>query len=117
MARYTHTDDGERRTSGLRVQLTPSERAALETAAHEAGAPLSRFVRSCCFRRVGIVEREAGTRRHPEAKKLVYELSAIGNNLNQMTRVANTTGSLAEAAHLEALIALLKASIDHVMAL
>jgi hypothetical protein len=118
MARYEQSYDGARRSSGLRVQLTPDERAALEAAAQKSGAAsLSAFVRKLCLRRLAAVERVAGTRRHPEAQKLIYELSAIGNNLNQLTRVANTTGEVPTAAELLGTTALLKAAMARVLAL
>ena len=39
----------------------------------------------------------AGTRRNPDAKGLADELRAIGINLNQLARVANSTGDLRRA--------------------
>ncbi len=118
MGRYEQTYAGERRTAGLRVQLTPGERAELERAAHEAGeASLSSFVRMLCLRRPHGTGRVAGTRRNPDARALAGELSAIGNNLNQLTRIANTTGDTPALADLRAIIAALKAAFARVIAL
>ncbi len=118
MARYEQSYAGERRTSALRVQLTPSERAHLEAVAARVGAQsLSHFVRTLCLRRVAVAERVAGTRRHPEARQLIYELSAIGNNLNQLTRISNSIGALHAVDDLYALIGELKAAIARVIAL
>jgi Bacterial mobilisation protein (MobC) len=98
MARYERSYSGERRTEGLRVKLTPTERAELESAAAGQGAPnLSTFARELLFRRAAAIV--AATRRNPEAAAISGELrtagiglSASGNNLNQIARQLNTTG-------------------------
>jgi Bacterial mobilisation protein (MobC) len=103
MARYDKRYAGERRTEGLRVMLTPSERRELEEAVKGQGASkLSIFVRELLFRRAAAVV--ASTRRNPEAKAIMraleaaaFELNAIGNNLNQIARALNTTGELRDA--------------------
>jgi Bacterial mobilisation protein (MobC) len=100
MARYKRTDAGERRTTMLGVQLTPSERAELEEAAKGQGAPnLSTYARELLFRRSTAVV--AATRRNPEAAAIMQELRVggialtnPGNNLNQIARHLNTTGDL-----------------------
>jgi Bacterial mobilisation protein (MobC) len=100
MARYERTYTGERRTEHVGFYVTPSERAELEDAAKGQGAPtLSGYARELLFRRSAAVV--AATRRNPEAKAIMdaltaaaYELSAIGNNLNQIARALNTTGEL-----------------------
>ena len=100
MARYERTYAGEHRTEKVTVQLTPSERRELEDAAKGQGAPtLSAFARELLFRRAAAVV--AATRRNPEAAALLrelrtngLELSANGNNLNQIARHLNTTGEL-----------------------
>jgi len=115
MARYEQTYAGERRTAALHVQLTPSERAELETAAFEAGLSLSHFVRVLCLRRVPEAGALAGSRRNPDAAVLARELAAIGNNLNQLTRIANTTRVLPAMAELGATLGLLKAVFARVV--
>lgn len=117
MPRYEQSYTGERRTSGLCVQLTPSERTELETAAEASGARLSQYVRELCLSRSGAPQTVAGTRRNPEAKALMGELSAIGNNLNQLTRLANTHGALPEARDLRAVLEQIKTAMGHVLAL
>ena len=93
MPRYERSYTGPKRTAALRLQLTPDERRELEDAAEGQGAPtLSAFARELLFRRAAAVV--AATRRNPEAKALLRELNAIGNNLNQLARHANTTGEL-----------------------
>jgi|SRR5580704_10431087 hypothetical protein len=117
MARHRKTYTGERRTVHLGVQLTPSERAQLEFAASEAGASLSQYVRELCLRRTPEAATVGGARRNPEAKRLIFELSAIGNNLNQLARVANTTRHAPQEAALRTAIEVLKATMARVLAL
>jgi hypothetical protein len=104
VARYERSYTGERRTEGLRLMLTPTERQELEAAADRAGAStLSEFVRELVFRRLGTPGTLGGARRDPEATAIIraldaaaYENNAAGNNLNQIARHANTTGELGE---------------------
>lgn len=117
MARLRKTYTGERRTVHLGVQLTPSERAELAVAAEEAGASLSQYVRELCLRRTIEAATVGGARRNPEAKRLLHELSAIGNNLNQLARVANTTHRAPQEDELKATIGILKAAMARVLSL
>jgi Bacterial mobilisation protein (MobC) len=123
MPRYERTYAGEKRTEGLRVMLTPSERRELEDAAKEQGAPkLSIFIRELLFRRAAAVV--AATRRNPEAKAVMnalnaaaFELNAIGNNLNQIARHLNTTGELRDWGELRAALAMFeKGEAQHIAA-
>lgn len=116
MARYERTFSGERRTDGLRVQLTPSERAELEADAAGQGAPnLSTYARELLFRRSAAVV--AATRRNPEAKALLGELNAIGNNINQLARQANTNGDTPALSELRAIRGVLEAAVRFALAL
>lgn len=118
MARYAETYSGERRTVALHVQLTPTERAHLEAAAHAAGArSLSAFARDHLLRRTMAPRQVAGVRRHPDAPGLIHQLSAIGNNLNQLARVANRNGAVASVEELLAVIEILKAAMARIIAL
>ena len=117
MARYSRDYTGERRTEKVTVQLTPSEREALLKAAAKAGASLSQHARELCLRRSAAAQIVAGTRRSPEAKALMNELTAIGNNVNQLTRIANTTKSMTQEKELKATTQLLKAALSHVLTL
>lgn len=104
-----------RRTASLHVQLTPFERAEIEAAAADFGdASLSAYIRRCCLRRQG--ERRE-QRRLPEAVQLARELAAIGNNLNQLTRLANTHRVLPAQVELAAILSMLKTAIARVIAL
>jgi len=115
MARYERTYSGERRTAFVGLHVTPSERAELEAAAAQQGANVSDYSRELLFRRSAAIV--AGTRRNPEAATLARELSALGNNLNQIARHANTTGELPDLELLDELIELIKDALSRVIAL
>jgi hypothetical protein len=115
MARYAKSDASERRTASLCLQLTPSERAKLENGAAEAGTPLSEYVRELCFRRSGDAPVVAGTKRNPEARALAYELNAIGNNLNQLAMVANSTKAAPQLYELQITTGFIKTALARVL--
>ncbi len=102
MGRYNRDHATERRTAFLGIQLTPTERSELNAAAARQGARPSAYAREVIFRRSAAIV--AATRRNPEAAGLLRELSAIGNNLNQLAHRANTARQIkAETALLAAL--------------
>jgi len=117
LARLRATDTSERRTVGLTVQFTPSERKELGEAARQSGAATGEFVRRLCLSRRSFAPIVAGTRRNPEAKALAEELRAIGNNLNQLARVANQTGELRREGELSRTLDILKAALARVIEL
>ena len=84
MGRRSQTDEGERRTATLTVQLTPTERAELGERADAAGVRLSDFARSALLG-------HRLTVKDPLKERAIQELAAIGNNLNQLARRANIT--------------------------
>lgn len=97
------------------IKLTPNERAGLEAAAAAQGAPLSAYIRALCLKRSTSIVAAAG--RNPEAKALLYELSAIGNNLNQLARRSHISGEPPAPDELEPALRALKAAIARVLAL
>lgn len=115
MARYEQSYAGEHRTRLVGVKLTPTEHDELTSAASEQGCSVSAYVRELCLRRSVTVV--AATRRNPEAKALLFELNAIGNNLNQLARRANTRGEPAPPDELDFALEALKAAIARVLAL
>ncbi len=117
MARYRRSYAGERRSETIRSWVTPTEREAVQQAAKEAGACLSDYVRQLCIRRLGDPTVVAGTRRNPDAKALKDELHAIGNNLNQLTRMAHQTGDLDRRGELGGTLEVLKAALSRVIEL
>ncbi len=127
MARHKCVYDGERFTVKRSLKLTPGFDAELEAAAARAGATWSDFVRELLSHRLGALATVAGTRRDPETIAIVramdraaFESSAVGNNLNQISRIGNTNGEFgpAQVRQIEELIALLrKAAQMHIAAL
>jgi Bacterial mobilisation protein (MobC) len=117
MARHAKSDPGERYTASLRLQLTPSQRTELETGAAEAGTNLSQYVRELCLRRAGAAPVVAGTKRNPDARALMHELTAIGNNLNQIARIANSTKAMPQLNELHRTMGVLKAALARVIEL
>jgi uncharacterized protein (DUF1778 family) len=113
MARYKRAHAGEHRTRSIGVKLTPAERAKLEAAAAAKGARLSEYVRELCLRQSAATV--AGATRNPDAKALADQLSRIGNNLNQIARVANTKGATPHLYELRMVTGMVKAAIARVL--
>jgi cell wall assembly regulator SMI1 len=117
MARHKLSYSGERLTTGLYVQLTPTQQQHLHEAVRAQGARLSDYVRAQLFRKEGQAMVEASTGRNPQAKALLDELRRIGNNLNQLSHHANADGQITEQRELHEAIMLLKAAMARVLAL
>jgi len=118
MARYSAANDtGERRTAGLTLWLTPTERQQLGDAARQNGAPLGEYIRELCLRRGGQTPIVAGTQRNPDAKRLADELRAIGINLNQLAHVANAVGGIRRENELDRVIEQLTDALSRVIGL
>ena len=79
------------------------------------GASVSDYSRELLFRRSAAVV--AGTRRNPEAAALARQLSALGNNLNQIARHANATREPPSLEPLDELLDLIKQALSRVIAL
>ena len=118
MARYRATDASERRTAKVTVQLAPTERT---TAGSRRGArgqgPLATMCGSSACAVEARLAGRGGARRNPDAKALADELRAIGNNINQLARVANQTGEIRREAELAFVIDRLVATMDRVIRL
>ena len=87
MARRKQTDQNERQTVSLSLWITPSQKAELDERAAAAGVRLADMARGALL----------GYRLHakdPLREKAVFELSAIGNNLNQLAHRANAIGEI-----------------------
>ena len=79
-----------KRQNRLEVRLNDSEDVKLHELMCETGFNASQLIRSL------ILRTEIKTRPPDELPKLLRELSAIGNNVNQIARKANSTDSIAE---------------------
>jgi hypothetical protein len=115
MARLRATYAGERRTAHFGFQLTPSERADLERRAEERGMLLAEFVRACCLLNHAAGDTSATRPRMRDATALLGELGRVGNNLNQLARHANMSGSLPEETLLRDAITELKATLGRIV--
>jgi Bacterial mobilisation protein (MobC) len=115
VARYKQAYAGEHRTTAIGVKLTPAERKQLEAAATARGDGLSEYIRHRCFGRSAPAA--GGASRNPEARALAYELSKIGNNLNQLARIANTNKALPHLYQLKMVTDLVKAALQRVIKL
>lgn len=111
MARHRRGYTGERYTELVGVKLTPTQRAELGRRAEAAGLPLSDFVRraltSARLRSTGI---DPAT-----ARQLTAQLAHLGNNLNQMAKIANQTGRIRSEESLATLTAEIIATMRKVV--
>ena len=87
MARRKFTDESERRTATVTVQLTPSERATLDERVAAGGVRMSDYARAALL---GF----AITKKEPIEDSILRELWAAGNNLNQLAKRANITDEI-----------------------
>jgi len=89
MGRRSPYDESERRTSCVTVMLSPSERAELDKRAAAADSRMSDYARAALLGyQVNV--------KNPVTERALSELWAIGNNLNQIAKYANTTGQVAQ---------------------
>jgi hypothetical protein len=114
MARYQGGYRGERRTAHFGLQLTPSERAFLEKQAKRRGMGVAEYVREKCFKRP---DKEPEVKRDPVSKELIHEFRALGNNLNQLARIANINGEIRREGDLDQTLKAVRAAIAKVLAL
>jgi hypothetical protein len=94
-----HPDD--RASAAFRIRLTSDERTLLDEKAAAAGVTLSQLIRSAVL----------GYRlpSPPIVREAMSELHRVGVNLNQLTRLANTTGDMPALAELRAIRGVLEA--------
>ena len=89
-------DDPSLRSEWLRARVRPDELHRVEQLARDAGKTPSEYVRDAALTAQIMIKR---TRR--VAPALLNELSRIGNNLNQIAKVCNTTGESRRARAIE----------------
>lgn len=84
------------RTVVKSVRYTPEEWTRVERKAAEARLSPARFVREVAL---------GGGRFHGRVvREAIHQLARVGNNLNQMTRLANALGRVDLSARLEAVL-------------
>lgn len=82
-------DPAEQRTETLGIRLTPAERLQLDQAASAAGLTPSEYAR-----RLALQGRVAIRQSRALDPAVFEELRRIGVNLNQLARVANSSGQV-----------------------
>lgn len=88
------------------VRLTPGELAVLRGKAHTAGLPLSTYLRQAGL------QKRIRARRGQAGRDAIYQLSKIGNNLNQLARAANTAGQVVALELLEPVLEQLREVLE-----
>ncbi len=78
-----------RQTRPLSVHLTETERAALAEAADRAALPLSGYVRTVLLKAPPPRQVRRPPLERQQLAQLVGQLGRVGNNLNQLTKLAN----------------------------
>lgn len=90
--------DSDRRTVQVGVRLSPREAPAVRKAAQARGITPAAFGRLAMLEVAGV---PAARRRTPERQRLdaelIVQLRRVGNNLNQLTRLANEQGATGSA--------------------
>lgn len=99
----------DKRAQWLRARVSPAEHAVFLTRAAEAGLSPSEFLRRCALSS-SVVVADAPA---PAGFELTDQLKRIGVNLNQLTRIANTTGYM--PSDLEPLLAKVDQLLDRLI--
>lgn len=86
------------KTEVVSVRMSPEELRDVAKRAQDTGKCLSTYMRIVAL---GSIPRARPRRIEQEA---VYQLGKIGNNLNQLTRVANSTGRLGESHRIQEIL-------------
>jgi hypothetical protein len=115
MARPRKANQAEKRTAFLGFQVTPSERAEILRRAAETQRSPSDFCRI-----VLLSDRKAPAplaRDRREITELCVAISRVGNNQNQMTKLAHQLHALPQEAEYRRLADLIVAALEKVLAL
>ncbi|SDK57167.1 mobilisation protein (MobC) [Pedobacter sp. ok626] len=80
-----------KRASGIRVRLTTSERFLIESKAKQAGVRISDWFRAAALK-AKVVSRITA-----EDRRILHLLAGMANNLNQLTKLAHTSGIMSIA--------------------
>jgi hypothetical protein len=102
MARYRKGNTTERRTAFLGFQVTPTERAEAERRAASSSLQLSEWGRRLLL---SDANGSAPVCDFEAIRQLVVAINRVGNNVNQMTALANKRGHLPNQKALAAVLA------------
>lgn len=80
-----------KRANGIRVRLTTSERFLIESKAKQAGIRISDWFRAAALKAKVV------TRITAEDRRTLHLLTGMSNNLNQLTKLAHTSGIMSIA--------------------
>jgi hypothetical protein len=75
-----------KRASGIRVRLTATERFLIESNARQAGMRISDWFRAAALKAKVMARITA------EDRRVLHLLAGMANNLNQLTKLAHTSG-------------------------
>jgi hypothetical protein len=96
------------------VALTPEEKNILERKAKKVGISYTRYMREVALGELPQDETEVTKYELlDEIRKIKSELNAIGNNMNQIAKVGNQTGSFNEEYFSEARRALFEMKMEN----
>ena len=101
-----HSRGKRQRTKILPIRMSAAELQTIGERAHICGKGVSTYMREVAL---GSVPRARPQRLE---KKAVYQLSRIGTNLNQLARIANTTGRIDFARRLEEVLGQITDAIE-----
>ena len=115
MARRQKEDTGERFTEFFGFNVTPDQKAELQTRALTTGYTPSKYARLVLL---SDEKAPAPSARDPAAiRALMVEISRVGNNVNQLAHVANERRALPLERQLKDISSRIVATLDKVMAL
>lgn len=86
-------DMGRKRANQVKVYFSDTEKENFDNLVKKSKLSQSEYMRRCLLDKEIIVVDGIG--------EMVKELKAIGNNLNQLTKIANTTGSIQGLDHIK----------------
>lgn len=89
------------RTKFVAVRCTPAKHAAYEAAAAKAGLSVGAYLRALADGAPGPRAVRRPTVERVALAQVLGALGRVGSNINQLTRVANTTGALPQTAELK----------------
>lgn len=104
----------ENRTEQLRVRLTPAEMAQLKADAETAAVDISTIARAQLLNAPIPRRKRRKSLDHERLAKALIALGKVGTNLNQIAKVANTTGDLSHFRQAKQLKILLEEIRDEV---
>lgn len=99
-----------RLTESVRVRLSAAQLAHVNAQAQEAG-----LTRSALLRRLLVGLEISTPDHHTQRRELIAQLARVGNNLNQLARVANTTGRIEVATELHEVLGQIRKILDELV--